>query len=299
MTRGAGERLRHGQRDRLHPMTPAVRRFDSLDDFVAFALDRLMRDEPKNSMLLGIINRLKQRGLPEGAVFSGAEDEHGPRAVALHTPPYFAALGDADDEAAHALGASFADVALPGVVGPTAAATAFSAAYSDARKCTIRPLMVQGLHRLDALIPGPTHPGSARLANEADTALVAAWIGAFCDDCKLPREERDAGVKAVPSLIARGVLAFWCLDGEPVAMAGRAGSTPNIGRVSYVYTPPALRGRGHASAITEWITARILEEGKRYACLTTDLSNGTSNALYARLGYRLIGEASMIAFDGS
>jgi hypothetical protein len=48
---------------------------------------------------------------------------------------------------------------------------------------------------------------------------------------------------------------------------------------------------------TPWITARILEEGKRCVCLTTDLSNRTSNALYARLGYRLIGEASMIAFD--
>lgn len=277
-------------------MTPAVRRFDSLDDFAAFALERLMRDEPKNSMLLGIINRLK-RGIPEGALFRGAEDEHGLRAAAVHTPPYFVALGDADDAAAHALGASFADVALPGVVGPTAAATAFSAAYSAARKCSSRPMMVQGLHRLDALIPGPAHSGSARFANEADAALAAEWVAAFCDDCRLPREERDAGVKGVPSLIARGILAFWCLHGEPVAMAGRAGSTPNVGRVSYVYSPPALRGRGHASAITEWITARILEEGKRCVCLTTDLSNRTSNALYARLGYRLIGEASMIAFD--
>jgi predicted GNAT family acetyltransferase len=279
-------------------LTPRAKRFATLDELVAFGEARLMANEPKNSLLLGIITRLRQIGVSnEEFFFFGVEDDHGPRAVALQTPPRFLALDDADEDAARAL-AAIAPRGLPGVIGPIAAATAFAEAYAKTHGHSCRTTMVQGVYRLETLIPAPSHPGSARFATNADADLLRRWVYAFAEDCRLPQDERDAGVKAVPDLIERGAIALWCVDGEPVAMCGRAGTSPNIGRVSYVYTPPALRGRGHAGAIVEFLTARILSEGKRWACLTTDMANATSNGLYTRLGYEKIGEATMIAFDG-
>jgi GNAT superfamily N-acetyltransferase len=275
-----------------------AKRFATLAELVAFGHARLMADEPKNSLLLGIITRLQRTGLTDADFFFfGVEDDDGPRAVALQTPPRFLAIDDADEDAARAL-VAIAPPGFPGVIGPIGPATAFAEAYAKAHGLSCRTTMVQGVYRLETLIPAPAHPGSARFATDADADLLRQWVYAFAVDCRLPQDERDAGVKAVPELIERGAIVLWCIDGEPVAMCGRAGTSPNIGRVSYVYTPPALRGRGHASAIVEFLTARILSEGKRWACLTTDMANATSNGLYTRLGYEKIGEGTMIAFDG-
>ena len=85
-------------------------------------------------------------------------------------------------------------------------------------------------------------------------------------------------------------------DGEPVAMAGTSGQTPNGARVGPVYTPPALRGRGYASACTAALSQLLLDEGRRFCFLYTDLSNPTSNKIYQAIGYRPVCNADMYTF---
>ena len=72
---------------------------------------------------------------------------------------------------------------------------------------------------------------------------------------------------------------------SPVSLAGHAGETPNGARVGPVYTPPELRGRGYASALTAALTEQLLER-RRFCFLFTDLANPTSNSIYQRIGYR-------------
>ena len=91
-------------------------------------------------------------------------------------------------------------------------------------------------------------------------------------------------------------LVIWEHDG-PVSLAGYAGPTPNGIRVGPVYTPPHLRGHGYASALTAALTGRLLDEGRRYCFLFTDLANPTSNSIYQRIGYRRVGDVSRWAFD--
>jgi predicted GNAT family acetyltransferase len=69
-----------------------------------------------------------------------------------------------------------------------------------------------------------------------------------------------------------------------------------VRRIGPVYTPPELRGRGYAAAVTSAATQVVLDAGAD-AVLYTDLTNPTSNRLYARLGYRLVGEATEWLFD--
>ena len=78
-------------------------------------------------------------------------------------------------------------------------------------------------------------------------------------------------------------------------MAGQA--TPNGLRVGPVYTPPELRGRGFATAVTAEVTARALAAGRRFCFLFTDLANPTSNAIYQRIGYRPVCDVDQWAFD--
>ena len=98
----------------------------------------------------------------------------------------------------------------------------------------------------------------------------------------------------------RGIL-LWEDGGEPVSLAGWGGPTPNGIRVGPVYTPPELRGRGYATALTAELSQRLLdgrlfEGGRRFCFLYTDLANPTSNAIYERIGYRRVAESAEIVF---
>jgi uncharacterized protein len=81
-----------------------------------------------------------------------------------------------------------------------------------------------------------------------------------------------------------------------VAMACNVGTTERVARVGYVYTPPALRGRGYASACTAALTQRLIEEG-RTCFLFTDLANPTSNKIYQAIGYHPVCDFEEWRFD--
>jgi predicted GNAT family acetyltransferase len=78
-------------------------------------------------------------------------------------------------------------------------------------------------------------------------------------------------------------------------MAGAVASTGNVVRVGAVYTPPVLRGRGYATAVTTALTNEQAARGRR-CVLYTDAANPTSNSIYQRIGYRPIGELVLYTF---
>ena len=47
-----------------------------------------------------------------------------------------------------------------------------------------------------------------------------------------------------------------------------------------------LRGRGYASSCVAAVSQRVLDSGKRFCFLYTDLANDTSNKIYAHIGYQ-------------
>ena len=93
-----------------------------------------------------------------------------------------------------------------------------------------------------------------------------------------------------------GDFAVWEDGGFPVSLAGWGGPTPNGIRIGPVYTPPERRGRGYAGALTAGVTRTLLDAGRRFCFLFTDLSNPTSNALYARIGYEPVADVDMWRF---
>jgi uncharacterized protein len=89
----------------------------------------------------------------------------------------------------------------------------------------------------------------------------------------------------VALLISGGDLAVWELDGEAVSMAAVSRRTPWSSSIGFVYTPPELRGRGYASAVTAALSQRELDVGQGWCSLFTDQANATSNHIYADIGY--------------
>lgn len=146
----------------------------------------------------------------------------------------------------------------------------------------------------DLTPPDPVPPGSARRATAADTALATAWMRAFAADIG---EDPDADyAPAIARRIAHGGLHLWETGGRPVAMAGHSPLVAGQSRVSLVYTPPGLRGRGYAGAVTTAASRAAQADGARQVLLFTDLANPTSNALYQRLGYRPLDDHVELVF---
>jgi predicted GNAT family acetyltransferase len=85
-------------------------------------------------------------------------------------------------------------------------------------------------------------------------------------------------------------------DGGPRAMAATARPTPGGIAVNSVFTPPAGRGRGYATALVAALSRRMLADGRRFCVLFTDLANPTSNAIYARIGYRPVRDLTFCRF---
>ena len=68
-------------------------------------------------------------------------------------------------------------------------------------------------------------------------------------------------------------------------MAARTGPTTHGVRINFVYTPSEFRGKGYASACAAALSQAMLNSGRRFCYLFTDLSNPVSNQIYQRIGY--------------
>jgi predicted GNAT family acetyltransferase len=139
-----------------------------------------------------------------------------------------------------------------------------------------------------------------RRANAGDRELLARWIAAFSAEAGTepvePHEWADRSLAADPAL--RGIY-LWEDGGVVVSLAGYTGPTRHGMRLGPVYTPPELRGHGYASAVTAALTQMLLDGGRRFCSLFTDLANPTSNKIYQEIGYRPVVDVDIYAFAAS
>ena len=87
------------------------------------------------------------------------------------------------------------------------------------------------------------------------------------------------------------------IEGDPVSFLWLSVPVGGVVRVSAVYTPPELRGRGYASACVAGASARALAAGADTCVLYTDRSNPTSNRIYQRIGYRPVDDSQEYRFS--
>jgi ribosomal protein S18 acetylase RimI-like enzyme len=156
-----------------------------------------------------------------------------------------------------------------------------------------RHVVSKRLHRLGTLVPHRA-PGTPRLAEMTDHELCVRWDNAFMVDVNehpLPDVRQH-----VERQIRSGLLWLWEVDGEPVTMVGHQATVAGTSRVGPVYTPPELRKRGYGSALTAYVSRLLLSRGPE-VCLFTDLSNPTSNKIYAAIGYEPVADFEKYAFD--
>ncbi|MEP7217863.1 MAG: GNAT family N-acetyltransferase [Bacteroidota bacterium] len=177
----------------------------------------------------------------------------------------------------------------PGFVGPERETNLAAELWRARTGGTFRLAMEMRIYELDRVIPPARFDGMLRAATDDDIDITVKFAAAFMAEVGYPPPAMTLE-ELVKGYIRERRLYLWDLNGKPVSMAGCIGPTPNGIRINYVYTPPELRGNGYASRCVAALSQHLLDSGRRFCFLFTDLANPVSNAIYQRIGYRPVAD---------
>jgi predicted GNAT family acetyltransferase len=264
----------------------------------------LLQHEVENCFTLGMVGGLAANAVsleapPLLALARAGQQVVG---VAIQTPPRNLALTVMQASAAEQFARDlFADgKQLPGVLGPLRVVEAFAAAWCAASGTRAEITMRERVFALDKVIPPRPASGHFRWAAPADRETLIAWGMAFDREALgIEQPDRAEIEPMIDGRIARSErrgLGVWEDAGRMVSFAGYSGLTPHGIRISPVYTPPDLRGRGYASACVAALSQALLDSGRQQCYLFTDLANPTSNKIYQAIGFRPVGDAADMQF---
>jgi GNAT superfamily N-acetyltransferase len=139
---------------------------------------------------------------------------------------------------------------------------------------------------------GPPAPDERALLSEWRVAYAVETLGA------VPGEAlRKACSEEVARLAAEGNAFVLRAEGEAVAFSGFNARLPEVVQVGGVWTPPELRGRGHARAVVAGSLLAARGEGVGRAVLFTERGNHPARRAYLALGFRVVGDYGMVLLE--
>jgi uncharacterized protein len=269
--------------------------------FLQAARPVLLADEARHNLIYGICATLSEapEAFPDFHLWTVGGDE--PVLALLMTPPWNIVVSrPADPEALRfaARALEGAGIELPGVTGALPEADAFAGEWEGLAGVSRRLRMAQGVYALRSVRAPRPVDGRMRLATADDRDLLVEWFDAFVAESVPADSPHQDGAAAVDRRLASqggDGFAVW-EDGEVVSMSGFGGETPHGIRIGPVYTPPPFRRRGYASALVAQLSQELLDGGREYCFLYTDLANPTSNRIYMDVGYQLVCESADYVF---
>ena len=274
----------------------------SVEEFLRHAGPLLYQDEPTNSLMLGLCGiylRSKEQGkLPPILV----RVELGGRTVsaAMQTPPMNLVVTYADLSQVQCIANYLCEIKaqFPGVVGPKEAAELFADFWSQLSGKNAKLGMGQKIYKIEK-VKIPEVEGSLCWAQPQEADLVARWLFEFSEE-SLPIVERkslaERRVHAAKAIENRMVY-LWVVDKKPVSVAHISRPTQNGISLGAVYTPKPLRKKGYASAVVAHLSQTMLDTGKKFCVLYTDIANPTSNKIYQDIGYREVSDSKHFLFE--
>ncbi|HTE46482.1 MAG TPA: GNAT family N-acetyltransferase [Gemmatimonadaceae bacterium] len=182
------------------------------------------------------------------------------------------------------------DHAFHAVLGPTESVESFIIGSER----PWRDVMSQRIYDCREVQMPRTVEGGHRLARAEDRGFLAAWVQQLSLEALHESVTLESAAARADDHVERGSMYVWEVAGSAVSAAAAVAPTPHGIRVNNVYTPPEHRRRGYASALVATLTQSLLDSGRMFVFLHTDLANATSNDLYVRIGYRPVADMRVV-----
>lgn len=289
--------------------TPTVHSNSSAEQFLQRMERLLLAREAQYGLMLGIALTVKRQPDYYGEnppYFAVAEDGHeegnGVAAAASMTPPFGLVVYSEREDPLPGLTAIAADLqqqgwSLPTVNGPEPICTHFAEIWAAQQGIQTEIAVRERTFELREVIQPTYSSGHMRPATLDDLDLLTKWQVAFTIEALAGVEEPDAEQtrERMQMRIARGTIFVW-EDGEVVSLVGTTRPTEHGITIGPVYTPPQFRGRGYASSCVAAVSQQMLDRGRDFVTLFTDLANPTSNHIYQAVGYRPICDYTVYRF---
>lgn len=174
------------------------------------------------------------------------------------------------------------------VVGPKDVASKFVTLYGEDYKLD----MHQGVYELTEVIHPDYGQGKLITADNSHLDLATQYCKAFMRDCFSNDHNEELAAKSAQNHIQNARLYFWSDEGgNLVSMAAKNRESRNGATLSWVNTPPEYRNFGYGSKVVASLSQLMLDNGKKICNLYTDMLNPTSNSIYKKVGYQMIGES--------
>ena len=268
---------------------------DSPDAFLAKCATWLSKNEGLNHGLLSLADTLRSNRHIHEPPFYFFHIANRDKLIgcAILAEPDGLVLSEMDSDTSAALFSFVHDkISIPSrIFGPIEPAIRLAEIFAEASNHACELNSRWRVHRLDKLcVQKYRVSGQLVLGTMDDQGLVSSW-GRKYD------EEKPANVNIEKFLLRKledRLLYFWT-DGEPKALATLSGTICKGPRISAVYTPRLLRGNGYAFALAHKLSKQYLDSGSSYITLNTEVGDPVER-MYAKIGYRVIGEKACIGF---
>jgi predicted GNAT family acetyltransferase len=269
-----------------------VERPTSISDFYDEARPYLLGHEAEHGLMMSVA--FAALLVPPDAYWALVRNpEHEVVAAALRTIPKMMLSREGSPGAMAALAENARAANFESIIGPWSSLESFAAAFPGRWRQSHHHVV----YECRSVRMPPMPRGARRIVTRANREQIADWIQAFSDEAIGDGATREAAEATADRHIRDHSMWLWCVDEEPVACTAAVGRTPHGIRITSVYTPPSHRRRGYASALVASLTRELLEGGREFVFLYADRANPTANAMYQRIGYRLIAEAGEMVLE--
>lgn len=281
-----------------------VIRFDDVNAFYARAEPFLLPREAEHNLTFGLLNNIRHdpTRFPD-AIFALVEDAGEVLFAALRTNVergVVVSLARQPEAVAFLAESLFAaGIKLTSANGPADEAHAFVEVWSRLSGQSFAVNTPMRSFRLTKVNSVTGVPGHLRRATTADRGVLVNWEMGFRREA-FPEMEHDIDdvVRTIEYRLQSDISGIYIWDaGGAVSYAGYGGPTPHGIRIGPVYTPPEYRQRGYASACVAGMSQLLLDSGRQFCFLFTDLRNPTSNHIYQTIGYEPICDFTEYVFS--
>jgi len=273
-----------------------VIKYSSAAECLETTEELLLENEAANAIILNYAHSQTQ-GIESAmtTTFYCVVESDEPLLSAMFTEGIWPLLTEGPDDAARLLARYFFPIipVMRGVNGPKDTALAFVEEWEGLARCDLEINMNSRIYECTSVTQLKWADGTLKQATMDDIDLVEEWREAFCIEAQVVIPKN---VDQVTRQIEDGSIYLWITD-QPVSTAVMSRGMENTGTVGAVYTSLEHRNNGYATALTAAVTQKILDSGKNYAVLYTDLDNPTSNSIYQQIGYKPISDSTVWLFS--
>lgn len=181
-------------------------------------------------------------------------------------------------------------IALRGINANKKVCDEFIEYYKYKTGCTFTEYLAMDVMEITKLNEGIILPkGYFRVANWNDKDLLIDWYIKFTKEAL--NEEisyLDFEDKLCKRIESNNIYIFEDEKNRAMAMISVVRQLVNGVSVSYVYSSKEARGKGFGLAVVYNLSKEYLDKGNRFCSLFVDKKNPISNAVYKKIGYKVL-----------